>query len=379
MTDKLILESAPHDLSVATTGRIMRILILTLIPALCASVWFYGWGIVVTTLVACLCSCAAEAVCLKLRGRRLNLIWRDSSALVTGVILGFTLPPLTPWYLTAAGAAFAVVVAKHMFGGLGQNLFNPAMAGFVFLLISCPLPLTTYVHAMPDAYAIVTPARAAAIVSGAGREEAEREIRAATRDPAFMARLIAFERGKIADGFTGSTFLIDAKHRQPHGDVDRFTETAAPDLSSYALLAKFVCGLCFLLGGALLLVKNIIDFRVPLAFLAVSTALAWLFHRHAPGVYPDVFRHLFFGATLFGAFYVMTDPVTAVSKPSGAYVYGAVIGVLFIVIRNLGGYPDAVGFSVLLGNAAAPLIFVLTRRREFGQGFAPESLDEKKR
>ena len=163
MSADLILESAPHDLSVSTTGKVMRTLVLTLIPALIAMTWFYGFGTLITTVITTVSCLGAEAVWLKLRKRRITPVWRDCSALVTAVLLGITLPPLLPWYLSVIGSVFAIIVVKQFYGGLGQNLFNPAMAGFVFLLISCPLPMTTYVNAMPDACSIITPARAASI------------------------------------------------------------------------------------------------------------------------------------------------------------------------------------------------------------------------
>lgn len=376
MSDTLLQESAPHDLSVSTTGKVMRILMLSLIPALVAHVYFYGYGIIITMIIALISCVTAEAVCLRLRKRKINLLWRDSSAMVTAVLLAFTLPPLTPWYLTVIGSLFAIVIAKQIFGGLGQNLFNPAMAGFVFLLISAPLPLTTYVNAMPDATDIITPARASSIIFNVNRDAVENEINSRIKDQDYLNKFIKAEQLKIADGYTGSTILVDAKHEQPAKSVEIFARNNVPDISSYTLFARIVIGLTFLLGGAVLLFKEIIDFRIPLAFITVSSVLTAVFHFCAPELYLSTFYHLFFGATIFGAFYIMTDPVTAVSKPSGAYIYGAVIAVLFTIIRNLGGYPDAVAFSVLLGNAVAPLIFVMTRRREFGQGFTPENIND---
>ena len=376
MSSNLIQESAPHDLSISTTGKVMRTLILTLIPALAASVYFYGFGIIITMLITTVSCVLSEMICLKLRKKKINLIWRDSSALVTAVLLGFTLPPLLPWYLSVIGSVFAIVVVKQIFGGLGQNIFNPAMAGFVFLLISAPLPMTTYVNAMPDAYRIISPSRAASIIFNVDRSASELDINRQISKLDYLDRFPEKEQFRIADGYTGSTFLVDAKHEQPERNVQGFVAENAPDLSFYTLFARVVIGVCFLLGGAVLLIKDIIDFRIPLAFLGTSAVLTTAFYLAAPELYLAPWYHLFYGATLLGAFYIMTDPVTAVSKPSAAWIFGCVIAVLFVIIRNLGGYPDAVAFSVLLGNACAPLISVMTRRREFGQGFTPENIND---
>jgi len=376
MSGNLILESAPHDLSVSTTGKVMRTLILTLIPALIATTWFYGFGTLITTLITIVSCVGSEALWLKLRKRRIAPVWRDCSALTTAVLLGLTLPPLLPWYLSVIGSVFAIIVVKQVYGGLGQNLFNPAMAGFVFLLISCPLPMTTYVDAMPDAYKIITPGRAAAIIFDVNSAEAEKAISQDLGTADYLKRIHEAERSVIADGFTGSTFLVDAKHEQPEKNVKVFAEAKASDFIFYGLLAKVVIAGCFLLGGILLIVKDIIDWRIPLSFLGVSTVLTAAFYFAAPELYLSPWHHLVYGATIFGAFYIMTDPVTAVSKPSAAWIFGGVIAVLFVIIRNLGGYPDAVAFSVLLGNACAPLISIMTRRREFGQGFKPENIND---
>src|SRR5574344_862616 len=133
MSTKLSLENAPHDLSISATGCIMRTVILTLVPAFFACMYFYGWGIFITLLI-CLTSClTTEGIILKLRNHNINRLWRDSSAMVTAVLLSFTLPPLLPWYLSVIGCIFAIAIVKHTFGGLGQNIFNPAMGGFIFL------------------------------------------------------------------------------------------------------------------------------------------------------------------------------------------------------------------------------------------------------
>ena len=127
----------------------MKILVASLIPAIALNVYYYGCGILINIVIACLSCTLSEALILKIRHKNPKLVFIDFSAIVTGVLIALTIPQLTPWYLTVAGSLFAMIIVKHCYGGLGQNIFNPAMAGFVFLLISCPLPMTTYVNALP--------------------------------------------------------------------------------------------------------------------------------------------------------------------------------------------------------------------------------------
>jgi Na+-translocating ferredoxin:NAD+ oxidoreductase subunit D len=367
MSTKLSLENAPHDLSISATGCIMRTVILTLVPAFFACMYFYGWGIFITLLI-CLTSClTTEGIILKLRNHNINRLWRDSSAMVTAVLLSFTLPPLLPWYLSVIGCIFAIAIVKHTFGGLGQNIFNPAMGGFIFLLVSSPLAMTDYVNAVPGNWNNLTITRASSIIFNVDKENVIKQTQQDTI--AYIADLHNLgELSVIADGFTGSTFLVDAKHEQPEHNVENYTTTHMNSILTYNFLAHLITGLCFIIGGIYLIFKQIIDYRIPLGFIGTVLIVSTISHSLDPQSFLPPFYHIVFGATIFGSFYILTDPVTAISKPAGAYIFSITIGIIFIVIRNFGGYPDAVAFSVLLGNAVAPLISILTKRREFGAG-----------
>ncbi len=373
MTGSLNLESAPHDLSVTATGKIMKILMITLIPAIIANVYFYGYGVVVNILLSVFSCLVAEGIVLKLRKRHINLLWRDSSAMVTGVILGLTLPQLLPWYLTVIGSVFAIVVVKQVFGGLGQNVFNPAMAGFVFLLISSPVAMTTYVIPVPGNHEALTLSRATAIIF-TNSQDAKKEAMDSVDE------LVAKDRSLRAhDALTGPTFLTDAMHERPsknspNNNIKEFTEKSQGPAGYWLFLSHEITSLMFLLGGIVLIIFKVIDWRIPLAFLATLGVAGGIFWFCAPEAFLSPVTHYIFGATVFGAFYILTDPVTAVSKPQGAFIFGITAAVLFIIIRNLGGYPDAMAFSVILSNAAAPLISILTHRRPFGAGSKPEDL-----
>ena len=383
MNSSFTLESAPHDLGVTATGRIMKILILTLIPALLVNIYFYGFGVLINVLLSLVACLVTEGVMLRLRKRHLNLLWRDNSAAVTAVILGLTLPQILPWHLTVIGSVFAIALVKHAFGGLGQNVFNPAMAAFVFLLISSPVQMTSYVSPVPGNWEHLTISRSAQAIFGSAavRDSVRKETHDAILESLVMPR-DKKEFFKLADSFTGPTFLTDVMHERPakanpEASVQGWVEGARGTGDLPWLFIGHLCtSLAFLLGGIILMVFRVIDWRIPVSFLTVSGGLFTVFWAVSPEAFLAPAWHLIFGATVFGAFYIMTDPVTAVPKPQGAWIFGATVAVIFVIIRNLGGYPDAMAFSVLLGNAAAPLISILTRRREFGAGYSPEVLHQ---
>ncbi len=372
--DSLALASAPHEQGLTTTGRMMRILMLSLIPAFLVQMYFFGWGIFVNTILTLVTCLVTEGIILKLRGHHLNRLWRDSSAMVTAVLLGFALPPLLPWYLTVIGSFFAIAIVKQAFGGLGQNIFNPAMGGFVFLLISSPLAMTEYIDAVPANWNNVTLSRATAIIFNIDRKNQLEEAHIDAFNAITNSQESRENIDAIRDGLTGATFLVDAKHEQPLHHVNEYTQQHLQSFKVYNLLAHTIISVAILFCGVVLLVFRVINYRICVSFLGTIIILGGICYYVDPKTYLPVWYHCIFGATMFGAFYIVTDPVTAVAKPLGAYIFGITTGVIFIIIRNFGGYPDAVAFSVLLGNAVAPLIDVMTRRREFGAHSKPGDL-----
>ena len=257
------------------------------------------------------------------------------------------------------------------------------MAAFVFLLISSPVQMTSYVSPVPGNCSHLTISRSAAIIFGGtdSREQARKEAQESILESLELPG-DRNEYYRLADSFTGPTFLTDVMHERPvpsnpDASVRGWTEGALGSGSlPWLFIGHIATGLAFLLGGLALLALRIIDWRIPVSFLTVAGGLFTVFWLANPDAFLSPLWHLLFGATIFGAFYIITDPVTAVPKPQGAWIFGGTVAVLFVIIRNLGGYPDAMAFSVLLGNAAAPLISILTRRREFGAGSTPEVLHD---
>jgi electron transport complex protein RnfD len=320
--------------------------LLALVPATVAWVWFFGPGILYNMAVAALVALSCEAAALALRGRAVRTQLADLSALVTAVLLAFCLPPLTPWWITATGAAFAILFAKQLYGGLGYNPFNPAMAGYVVLLISFPEQLTRW------PWPLVELQGAAPVAMGAW-------------DALKVTLTGALPPGVTWDALGGATPLDDLRTRLALGvPVDEVR--AAPLYGALGARGWEWIALWTGVGGLYLLWRRVIRWQIPAAMIAglcLPAALAWLL---APAAFPPPSFHLVSGAALLCAFFIATDPVSAATSPAGRLVYGFGIGVLVFVIRSWGGYPDGVAFAVLLMNMAVPAIDHFTRPRTYG-------------
>ncbi len=317
--------------------------IYALIPGVIAYVWFFGWGVAVNIILACSVALVSEAVMLAVRGRAIKPFLLDGSAPVTAFLLALSLPPLAPWWITLTGTAFAIVVAKQLYGGLGHNPFNPAMAGYVMLLISFPREMTQWL--------------APETVSGHALNfiEAARAI--------FGGLLPA---SSTLDAVSAATPLDALKTHLHLGETVEIARRTSPVFGSLGGLGwEWINGL-FLLGGLWMIYKKLITWHIPLALLGSLFTLALIFHLFDSAAYVSPLFHLFSGAAMLGAFFVATDPVTACTTPRGKLCYGAGVGVLTYVIRTWGGYPDGIAFAVLLMNMAAPLIDHYTRPRVFG-------------
>ena len=319
--------SSPH-LSVAdNVGAIMRRVSYALLPGVAVLVWLFGWGVLINLALAITTAVTLEALILFIRSRPVLPALSDSSAILTAALLAVALPPLSPWWLTVLGVVFAIVIAKQLYGGLGYNLFNPAMVGYVVLLISFPLEMSSW----PE--------------PGLWRQVL----------PGFDQTLNVVTTGQIPggigwDGLTGATPLDAAR-----------TGSAAELAGGWVWL-----NLAFLVGGLWLVYRQTAAWQIPSALLAALTAISTVFYLLDPQSYGAPWFHLFSGATMLGAFFIATDPVTASTTYRGRLLYGAGIGVLIYIIRTFGGYPDGVAFAVLLMNITVPTIDYYTQPRVFG-------------
>ncbi len=333
-----VLQSSPHTPPQNSVSNMMVAVLYALIPGTLVYLYFFGWGTIINMLIALLTAVACEALMLKLRQRPLRPFLMDGSALVTAVLLALALPTLAPWWLTVIGTAFGIIIAKHLYGGLGYNPFNPAMVGYAMLLISFPREMTAWLPSGIEDFTFLD-----------------------------SLRYTLFEvlpHGRDYDSITMATPLDLVKTQL---GLDHTMEEIIGNSRGLFQQAWGWINLMFLFGGILLIYMKVIGWRIPLAILVSLFVISTLFAIPDPDLRPSPWFHLFSGATMLGAFFIATDPVTAATTPRGQFIYGCGIGILLYVIRTWGGYPDGVAFAVLLMNMAVPTIDYYTQPRVFGE------------
>ena len=335
--------TSPHAHAAQNTAKVMQLVLWSTIPGLIALTWHFGWGSLINVLLATVTAVVGEALALKLRKRPVSFYLSDYSAIVTAVLLGLSLPPLCPWWVVVTGTLFSIILAKQLFGGLGYNPFNPAMVGYVILLISFPIQMTTW----------VTPL--ALLPEGV------------THPDFFESLKVVFAGFSTVYGVTGATPLDSYKHSLGL-TVDQIYQQ--DPLFSNALFASVGwewVNLGFLVGGLIMLKSRLFTWHGPVAMLATLALMSAIFwdagSSQSPG---SPLMHLFSGASMMGAFFILTDPVSSAVSNRGRLIYGALIGFLVFVIRAWGNYPDAVAFAVLLANFSAPFIDNYTLPRTYG-------------
>ncbi len=328
----------PHDPS--TTAREMGMVILALIPGLLALTWIFGAGMLVHAVITVTTAVAVESLILALRGRSPMGGISDLSAVLTALLLAAALPPLLPWWMAVLGTLFAIILAKQLYGGLGQNPFNPAMVGYVILLISFPLEMTSWLPPSGLEGSTIGALQTVQIILGIGD----------------LPPL---------DTLTGATPLDAMKTALDQGFTIRESWEKVP-LGMMAGAGWEWVNLAFLAGGLILLATGTISWQIPVSMLVALHLTAFLFNTIDPANFTTPLYHLLSGGIMLGAFFIATDPVTASTTPMGRIWFGAGIGVLVYIIRTWGGYPDAVAFSVLLMNMFAPLIDHFTQPAVFG-------------
>jgi len=327
-----------------SVSSVMAQVLLALVPGLLAYIWFFGVGILINILIGAVTALAAEAAVLMLRKRDPLPVLADNSALLTGVLLALCLPPLVPWWVTVIGTLFAIVVVKQLFGGLGYNPFNPAMAGFVLLLISFPLEMTQWVP--PNSIVEIPPS---------------------LLDTVSMIFSGTLVDGRGIDAITQATPLDSVRnHLIQRHMLSEFL--GDPIFSGVSGEGWQWINLMFLLGGLWLIWRRVIGWQIPAALLGGLFLAALIFRIGDAETYSSPLFHLFSGGAMLGAFFIATDPVTSSTTNRGRLWFGAGIGVLTYVIRTWGGYPDGIAFAVLLMNITAPTIDYYTRPRVFGHG-----------
>lgn len=331
--------SSPHAHGPMSTAKVMRLVLLATIPGVLAQTWFFGFGTLSNLLIACGCALAFEALALKLRGRPIGFYLNDASALVTAVLLAIALPPAAPFWLIAVGCGFAILICKQLYGGMGYNPFNPAMGAYVLLLISFPVEMTNWLAPTGSFNGdLLGPIDALRTSFGVAGE--------------FDAISMATPLDVLKQN---NSLLLEGLWAQ------------SPQFGLIAGTGWEWVNIGFAIGGLYLLYRRVFTWHAPLSMLLALSIMSTLFYdggSSASGGSP--LFHLFSGATMLAAFFIVTDPVTSAVSNKGRVVYGATIGVLIYLIRHWGNYPDAVAFAVLLMNFAAPFIDHYTQPRTYG-------------
>ena len=330
--------------------QMMLQVLLASLPGIFALFYFFGWGVLINIVIASITAIATEALILKIRQRDWRQALSDNSALVTAFLLAIAIPPLVPWWITVTGVFFAITFAKHLYGGLGYNPFNPAMVGYVLLIISFPVQMTSWSPASPlwenplsfiDTIAI--------IFTGLTQSGISLELLINGFDGYSTATPLGALKIALTEGYMTSEILT------------------RPLFSWLAGVGWQWVNIGFLLGGLYLVYKKVIAWQLSIAFLTGLAACAILFSLFAGDSYPSPLIHLFSGGTMLAAFFIVTDPVTASTTVKGRWIFGIGVGIITWIIRTYGGYPDAIAFSVLLMNMAAPTIDYYTRPVAYGE------------
>jgi electron transport complex protein RnfD len=318
--------------STITSQRIMLSVCIAALPGVLTMIWFFGFGVALNFL-SCIAFCLVfEAGILVLRNKPVSRSLLDGSAVVTGLLLGLSLPPLLPFWMLFIACFFAMGIAKHLYGGLGQNLFNPAMVGYAVLLVSFPLAMSAW----PEA-------RITGIPSTDWR----------------TSLLIKASLLDLPDAFTMATPLDIFRHREgqtvteiwQQGSAFGFLSGRGWEWINFAYLA----------GGIWLVYKKYSRWHASASFLIVLGLLSIIFYDAGSSAsHGSPAMHWFGGATMLGAFFILTDPATAPDTRKGLLVYGALAGLLVYIIRTWGAYPDGIAFAILLVNMATPVINYLT-------------------
>ena len=322
------------------TRREMGLVLFAMLPGLLALHWIFGPGIWLHIAVMVPAAILGEAAILLMRGRNPLYALGDLSAILTALLLAAALPPLLPWWMAVLGTLFAVILAKQLYGGLGQNPFNPAMVGYAILVISFPKEMTSWLAPAGLAGSTVSWGESAQIIFGLANAPA-------------------------IDVFTGATPLGELKSTLSQGVT---LQEAAQQLPSGLLAGpgwEWI-NIAFLVGGLVLIATRTISWHIPVGVLSGLFLIALIFNIADPDSYATPLYHLLSGGIMLGAFFIATDPVTACTTPNGRIWFGVGVGVLDYIIRTWGGYPDAVAFSVLIMNMFAPLIDHFTQPTIYG-------------
>lgn len=336
MNNRLTVSLSPHNYGKNSVRRLMYDVIIALLPALAVSFYFFGIGALIVTITSIVAALFCEYVITKFMLKKTPTLW-DGSAIITGLLLAFNVPSNLPIWITIIGAFVAIGIGKMSFGGLGNNPFNPALVGRVFLLISFPAQMTSWPKPLE------------------------------TRMTNWLN-----VRNEAADALTGATPLDVLQQGVGNGEKVGDLMQKMPSYGElfYGQMGGSlgeVAGVVLILGLIYMLLRRVITWHIPVVTLATVAALTGVLHLIDPTKYADPLFHLLTGGILLGAIFMATDYATSPMSQKGMVVYAIGIGVFTVVIRIFGSYPEGVSFAILIMNAFVPLINMYMKPKQFGQ------------
>ena len=337
----MIQMSSPHFKRNNRSAGVMKTVVIAMIPGIIALTLFFGWGTLIQLGICLIAGLIFEAIALRLRARPIRFFLNDYSAVVTAALLAVSIPPTAPFWIGIVGMLVAIVFAKHLYGGLGNNPFNPAMVGYALLLVSFPVQMSQW--AMPFVMYNDTGWGIPSLLD--------------------TANTIFAGAAPMVDQYTGATPLDILRNQGSYTTEElwRSNDTLIHGVAGWHAVAA-----AWFLGGIYLIYKKIFTWHAPVSVLVSLAFISAVFYGYDPSNFTDPWSHVTFGAAIFGAFFIATDPVSSATSNRGRIVFGIGIGVLIYTIRTWGNYPDAVAFAVLLMNLAAPMIDHYTQPRSYG-------------
>lgn len=343
MSEKYYVSSSPHISSGVKTQTIMWNVVLALVPALVASVYFFGFRALWLTAIGVIGAVLSEAIVEKLSGKSMTI--SDGSAVITGILLAFNVPPGVPWWMPLVGSSFGIIFGKMVFGGLGNNILNPALVGRAFLMASWPVEMTTKWLAPRDGSIPGIATNIEAITGATPLGVLKNFVGKTLSDPSATTENIAQAKTVLSQLYSNWTNLL-------FGNVGGVIgETSA---------------VLLLLGFLYLLIRKFVDWRIPLSYIATTALLGWLFGSPEGMFKMNILFYIFSGGLMLGALFMATDMVTSPITKKGRWIFGIGCGILTVVIRRWGGYPEGVSYSILLMNLTVPIINRHTKPRKFG-------------
>jgi len=342
---------SPHAHAPSSIAKVMFTVMLALAPATLFGFWVFGWPAVNLWAVAIVAAILGEAFVIRIQQRAVRPVVMDGSGILTAWLLALSLPPYAPWWIAVVGSLFAVIVGKQIFGGLGQNVFNPAMAARVMLLISFPLEMTSWT--------------------------------APALNPGFVEGLRVTFMSQPIDGMASASLLghVKTEFTRGIGLEQALAGYYAPLDALWGMRAGSLgetTALLLLIGGLVLIARRIVTWHAPVAMLLGVALPALVFSAIDGNHYAGPLVHLLSGGVMLAAFFIVTDPVTSPNTALGQFIFGLGCGLLTWIIRTWGGYPEGVAFAVLLMNAATPLIDQFVKPRIYGRDRKGAALAAKK-